>query len=95
MADKINSLAALLTSIGVLGGILIAVIAWITKINNAMRCLLRSQILQTYNKNVEDKKVQRYEFENVTLLYSAYKALHGNSFVEKIYEDIKSWEVTQ
>ena len=32
-------------------------------------------------------------FENFVKLYNAYKALGGNSFIDKIYEEIKTWEV--
>jgi hypothetical protein len=28
-------------------------------------------------------------------LYEAYKSLKGNSFIDKIYNDIKDWEVVQ
>lgn len=27
------------------------------------------------------------------MLYEAYKALKGNSFIDKIYSEVKEWEV--
>jgi hypothetical protein len=27
------------------------------------------------------------------MLYEAYKALKGNSFIDRIYEEVKEWEI--
>lgn len=45
------------------------------------------------NHNCEQKTIRQYEFENFIFLYEAYKALKGNSFIDKIYEEVKDWEV--
>jgi hypothetical protein len=37
--------------------------------------------------------IRQYEYENVVLLYKAYKALGGNTFVDHIYNEINEWEV--
>ena len=57
------------------------------------RCLLRSDMLRIYYHNREAEKIRQYEYENFVKLYNAYKALGGNSFIDKIYEEIKTWEV--
>ena len=43
--------------------------------------------------NRETKQVRQYEFENFEISYAAYKALNGNSFIDKIYEEVHEWEV--
>ena len=68
---------------------------WINnhKIKKGQLCQLRSDMLTIYYHNKEDKKIRQYEYENFELMYQAYKALGGNSFIDKIYGDVKSWEV--
>ena len=50
-------------------------------------------MLHIYYANKDSKKIRQYEYENFVLLYEAYKALKGNSFIDKIYKDIQGWEV--
>ena len=58
-----------------------------------IKCLLRSEMLRTYYHNKDIKKIRQYELENFIMLYKAYKALKGNSFIDKIYKEVMSWEV--
>lgn len=62
-------------------------------VREGQRCLLRSDILNVYYKYREEKQIRQYEYENVVLLYKAYKALGGNTFVDHIYNEINEWEV--
>jgi hypothetical protein len=57
------------------------------------KCQLRSDMLRTYYKHKDDGKIRQYELENFMLLYEAYKAMNGNSFIEKIYKEVIEWEV--
>lgn len=68
---------------------------WVSnhKIKKGQLCQLRSDMLQIYYHNKNDKKIRQYEYENFVLLYEAYKALKGNSFIDKIYSEVKTWEV--
>ena len=50
-------------------------------------------MLKIYYHNCEEKTIRQYEFENFIFLYEAYKALKGNSFIDKIYKEVKEWEV--
>ena len=72
---------------------LIPMFAQISKIASGQRCQLRSDMLQIYYHNKDKKQIRQYEYENFVLLYEAYKALHGNSFIDKIYEEVKKWEI--
>ena len=62
-------------------------------VSEGQRCQLRSDMLRTYYKHKDDKKIRQYELENFILMYKAYQALNGNSFVEKIYNEVIEWEV--
>lgn len=61
--------------------------------DEALKCLLRSEITRIYYKNAASKEVHSYEFENVSYLYKAYKKLGGNSFVDKIWEEMQMWKI--
>lgn len=72
---------------------IVPIIVSLSKVSNGTRCQLRSEMLRIYYKNVDTKEIRQYELENFIMLYEAYKALKGNSFVDKIYEDVKEWKV--
>lgn len=74
-------------------GLLAPVFVSIHKIKNGMKCQLRSEMLQIYYHNREKKIIRQYEYENFVFLYEAYKALKGNSFIDKIYKEVQEWEV--
>ena len=79
--------------IGILAGAIIPVIVAIKKISNGVKCQLRSDMLRIYYHNRESKTIRQFEYENFIYLYEAYKALKGNSFIDKIYKEVKSWEI--
>lgn len=62
----------------------------------ALKCLLRSEITAIYYQHIDTAALRQFEFENVTILYEAYKKLGGNSFVDKIYAKIRDeWRIVQ
>ena len=91
--DKLTLLATLIGEISVLLGVIIPVIISVQKIANGTKCQLRSEMLRIYYNNREQCEIRQYEFENFVMLYEAYKALKGNSFIDKIYEEVRSWEI--
>lgn len=74
-------------------GMIISFIITISKIMAGQRCLLRSEMLRIYYHNRDKGEIRQYEYENFVLLYEAYKKLRGNSFIDKIYEEVKKWKV--
>ena len=50
-------------------------------------------MLHTYYKHRETEKIRQYEYENFVDCYEAYRAMGGNSFIEKIHDEVKTWEV--
>lgn len=59
----------------------------------AMKCLLRADMLKTYYKYKASGKIRQYDRESFALEYKSYKALKGNSFVDDINDIVKHWEV--
>ena len=83
----------LLGEIGFLIGIVTPVIIAVKKISNGTKCQLRSEMLRIYYHHQDSKTVRQYEYENFVMLYEAYKALKGNSFIDKIYTEVKTWKI--
>ncbi len=90
---NLTTLATLIGEIGVLIGVIVPVIVSVRKIANGTKCQLRSEMLRIYYHNKDGEKIRQFELENFIMLYDAYKALKGNSFIDKINKDVRSWEV--
>ncbi len=90
---NLTTVVTLIGEIGVLLGVIIPVIVCVVKIANGTKCQLRSEMLRIYYHNRESGVIRQYEYENFVMLYEAYKALRGNSFIDKIYDEVKSWEI--
>ena len=90
---NLSTLVALIGEIVALVGFAIPIIIAIKKIIDGQRCQLRSEMLKTYYNNRHEETIHQFEFENFIMLYEAYKALKGNSFIDKIYKEVTSWEV--
>ena len=85
--------ATLVTEIGILLSVIIPVIVSIRKISNGTKCQLRSEMLRIYYRNHDTGKIRQFEYENFVMLYEAYKALKGNSFIDKIYKELQEFEI--
>lgn len=90
---NITTWVTLITEIGVLLGAVVPIIVWICKIANGMKCQLRSDMLLIYYHNREKKAIREYEYKNFSECYAAYKALNGNSFIDKIHKEVETWEI--
>ena len=90
---NLTYIVTLIGEIGVLLGVIIPVVVFIHKIANGTKCQLRSEMLRIYYHNRETEYIRQYEYENFVMLYDAYHALKGNSFIDKIYSEVKTWEV--
>lgn len=63
------------------------------KISEGQKCQLRTDMMRTYYKNRDEKKLRQYEAENFVKMYQAYKAMGGNSFIDEIYSHVTKWDV--
>lgn len=93
MEIDLTTLITFITEIGVLLGAIIPIVVCISRISNGTKCQLRSEMLRIYYHNSTTKEIRQYEYENFVLLYDAYKALKGNSFIDKIYKEVQTWKV--
>lgn len=84
---------ALVGEVLALIGILTPIVIAISKVSNGTKCQLRSEMLRTYYHHLDTKVIRQYEYENFVFLYEAYKALKGNSFIDKIYTEVKTWKI--
>ena len=66
----------------------------LSDVREGQKCMLRSGMLSIYYTSREhDNKIRQYEYENFVLMYQAYKATKGNSFIDKIYKEVQNMEV--
>lgn len=79
--------------LGTLAAALTPVIFHMKKLAAGARCQLRSEMLRIYYHNRETEQIRQFEYENFIMLYDAYKALKGNSFIDKIYKELQGWEI--
>lgn len=88
-----GEITKLIAEAGVLLGVIVPVLVAVHRISNGEKCMLRSEMLHIYYHNREKGVIRQYEYENFVMLYEAYKALKGNSFIDKIYKEVQEFEV--
>lgn len=74
-------------------GEIIALLLFAKYVVEAVKCLLRNDILNIYDKCKPTKTITRYQSQSVHLSYEIYKKLKGNSFIDEIMEEIKDFEI--
>lgn len=63
-------------------------------IEEGQRCMLRAEMLSIYYEGKDhNNQIRQYKFENFVLMYAAYKSLGGNSFMDKIKNEVEKMEV--
>lgn len=88
-----QEIITLVSEIVALIGAITAGIISISKVMAGTRCLLRSEMLRIYYRHKDSGEIRQYEYEDFVYLYEAYKKLKGNSFIDKIYAEVKKWEI--
>ena len=88
-----TNLAVLLTELSALAGVVAPLLVSVRKIRKGTQCQLRSEMLRIYYHNHEKRTIRQYEYENFVMLYEAYKALKGNSFIDRIYAEVQEWSI--
>ena len=75
------------------GGFLITMGKYQLAQTRAIKCSLRNDILDIWDRCKENKQITKYQLEAIELSYTEYKKLKGNSFVDSIHEKIKTFEI--
>ena len=65
----------------------------INKLNNSSRDILRQKIMAIYHANKKAKMMTIYDQEALNELYKDYKAQQGNSYIDKYYNRMQTWEI--
>lgn len=63
------------------------------KIKDGLKGTLRAEMLKIYYHNKDQKEIRQFEMQNFLLMYQAYKAMGGNSFIDEVHEAVTSWEI--
>ena len=96
--DYINELAKAIGSVTAIIGAVIAVYKmygeW-KKARNGQLCLLRNELLKIYYKYKDQEELPQYEAQNFTMMYDAYKARGGNSFIDEVHKHVIKWELSK
>lgn len=64
-----------------------------TRQEEALKCLLRSNITSKYYVYSELKEIPYYEKENIDKMFEQYKMMGGNSYVETIVHEINNLSI--
>lgn len=62
---------------------------------NALKCIMRNDICTLYYNNKSNQTLKEHERTSLDKLYEGYKDMDGNSFVEDIYKEMRTWEVNR
>ena len=77
-----------------LAGVISTFLVFIYYMLQAIKCSLRNDILDIYDRAVaRGKKITHYELEALTHSAEVYFKLKGNSFVQVLIEKVKSFEI--
>ena len=72
---------------------LIALIIFASIILKILKCSLRNDMLDIWDKCKDKKQITRYQLQSFLYSYDLYKWLKGNSFIDEIKERIEKFEV--
>lgn len=70
-------------------------IVWgfIASIKKGIKCTLRNDILNIYDRCKEKREITHYQLQSIKYSYDVYKKLKGNSFVDEIIEKVNHFEI--
>ena len=98
MTDTIAWVAAIVGYCITIGGVFIRlskILKAIKAEKDGVLCLLRSNIRKIYYAHCdeEDPTLREYERKDLDELYNGYHTLHGNTFIDDLYEKMRHWKV--
>ena len=67
--------------------------AFVKSIIKGIKCTLRNDILDIYDRCKDRQRITRYQLQSVKYSYDVYKKFKGNSFVDDIVEKINDFKV--
>ena len=70
-----------------------ALYVFIQAIKKGIKCCLRNDILDIFDRCKDKKEITRYQLQSIKFSYDVYKKLKGNSFVEDIIERVNTYKI--
>jgi hypothetical protein len=67
--------------------------AFVRLIIKGIKCSLRNDILDIYDRCKSTKRITRYQLQSIKYSYDVYKKLKGNSFVEDIVKEVNEFKI--
>ena len=68
-------------------------VVFVKSIHRGTKCTLRNDIVEIYEQCKLKKEITRYQLETVCLSFEEYEKLKGNSFVKKLVDEIKTFNI--
>ena len=66
--------------------------AFIQSIKKGIKCTLRNDILDIYDRCKDKQEITRYQLQSIKYSYEVYKKLKGNSFVDDIVKKVNNFK---
>lgn len=66
---------------------------FIQSIKKGIKCTLRNDILDIYDRCKDRQEITHYQLQSIKYSYDVYKKLKGNSFVDDIVEKVNNFEI--
>ena len=67
--------------------------AFLQAIKKGIKCCLRNDILDIFDRCKEKKEITRYQLQSIKFSYDVYKKLKGNSFVDDIVKKVNEYKI--
>lgn len=75
-------------------GELAALYAFVRLMAKSIKCTLRNDILDIYDRCKETKQITKFQLQSIKYSYDLYKRLKGNSFIDTIVlEELPEFEI--
>lgn len=66
---------------------------FIQSIRKGIKCTLRNDILDIYDRCKEKREITHYQLQSIKYSYDVYKKLKGNSFVDEIVKKVNDFDI--
>lgn len=69
------------------------ILAFVKAIIKGIKCTLRNDILDIYDRCKDRGEITRYQLQSIKYSYDVYKKFKGNSFVKDIVEKVNYFKI--
>ena len=91
--EIINFIKEYWVIIAFLVGEISVVWTFIKSVIKGIKCTLRNDILDIYDRCKDKQEITRYQLQSIKYSYDVYKKLKGNSFVGDIVKKVNKFKI--